>query len=64
MPITVAAPKKKTAPAAEEDFLPLEGTDYVEFYVATPNKQPTSTKRLSDSRVSPTWDRRREPRIA
>src|SRR5216110_562494 len=33
MPTTIAARKTKTAPAAEEDFLPLEGTDYVEFYV-------------------------------
>jgi 4-hydroxyphenylpyruvate dioxygenase len=38
MPTTIAAPKTKTqktktAPAAEEDFLPLHGTDYVEFYV-------------------------------
>src|SRR6202022_546219 len=31
MPTTIAAPKK--GPAAEADFLPLEGTDYVEFYV-------------------------------
>ncbi len=31
MPTTVAAPTK--APATEADFLPLEGTDYVEFYV-------------------------------
>jgi len=31
MPTTIAAPKK--APTAEEDFLPLQGTDYVEFYV-------------------------------
>jgi len=31
MPSTIAAPKK--APAAEKDFLPLQGTDYVEFYV-------------------------------
>ncbi len=31
MPTTIAAPQK--APAAEADFLPLEGTDYVEFYV-------------------------------
>src|SRR5438874_825695 len=31
MPTTIAAPKK--APAAEADFLPLEGTDYVEMYV-------------------------------
>ena len=31
MPTTVAAPKK--APAAEKDFLPLQGTDYIEFYV-------------------------------
>jgi 4-hydroxyphenylpyruvate dioxygenase len=31
MPTTVAAPPKKSA--AETDFLPLEGTDYVEFYV-------------------------------
>ena len=33
MPTTIAAPKTKKAPAAEEDFLPLHGTDYVEFYV-------------------------------
>jgi len=33
MPTTIAAPKTKTALAAEEDFLPLQGTDYVEFYV-------------------------------
>ncbi len=31
MPTTIATPKK--APAVEADFLPLEGTDYVEFYV-------------------------------
>src|SRR3954453_17569438 len=31
MPTTIAAPKK--AQAAEADFLPLEGTDYVELYV-------------------------------
>jgi 4-hydroxyphenylpyruvate dioxygenase len=31
MPTTVAAPKN--APAAEADFLPLQGTDYIEFYV-------------------------------
>src|SRR5438045_1894254 len=31
MPTTITAPKK--APAAEADFLPLEGTDYVELYV-------------------------------
>src|SRR5437763_5900302 len=33
MPTTIAAPRTKEAPVAEEDFLPLEGTDYVEFYV-------------------------------
>src|SRR5215471_9313548 len=33
MPTTIAALKRKTAPTVEEDFLPLEGTDYVEFYV-------------------------------
>ncbi len=33
MPTTIAAPKTKTAPAPEKDFLPLQGTDYVEFYV-------------------------------
>ncbi len=34
MPTTIAAPKTKTKlPTAEEDFLPLHGTDYVEFYV-------------------------------
>src|SRR6202047_3741744 len=31
MPTTIAAPKK--APPVEADFLPLEGTDYVEFYI-------------------------------
>src|SRR3989440_11179749 len=31
MATTIAAPKK--APASQEDFLPLEGTDYIEFYV-------------------------------
>src|SRR4051812_8120569 len=31
MPTTIAAPRK--ASEAEQDFLPLEGTDYVEFYV-------------------------------
>ena len=31
MPTTIAAPK--SAPKAEQDFLPLEGTDYIEFYV-------------------------------
>jgi len=33
MPTTIAAPKAKRIPEAEEDFLPLHGTDYVEFYV-------------------------------
>jgi 4-hydroxyphenylpyruvate dioxygenase len=33
MPTTIAAPKTKKAPVIEEDFLPLHGTDYVEFYV-------------------------------
>jgi len=33
MPTTIAAPRTKKAPAATEDFLPLHGTDYVEFYV-------------------------------
>jgi 4-hydroxyphenylpyruvate dioxygenase len=33
MPTTIAAPKTETTPAAEEDFLPLQGTDYIEFYV-------------------------------
>src|SRR5215216_5102939 len=31
MPTTIATPKK--TPAAETDFLPLQGTDYIEFYV-------------------------------
>ena len=31
MPTTIAAPKK--VPAAETDFLPLQGTDHIEFYV-------------------------------
>src|SRR2546430_15030871 len=33
MATTIAAPKKKAAPKAAEDFLPLEGTDHIEFYV-------------------------------
>jgi len=33
MPTTIAAPKTKTARTVEEDFLPLHGTDYIEFYV-------------------------------
>jgi 4-hydroxyphenylpyruvate dioxygenase len=33
MPTTIAAPKTKAVPPAEGDFLPLQGTDYVEFYV-------------------------------
>ena len=33
MPTTVAAPQTKKTPAAQEDFLPLEGTDHIEFYV-------------------------------
>ncbi len=33
MPTTIAAPKTKKSPAAQEDFLPLEGTDHIEFYV-------------------------------
>src|SRR5881392_3593159 len=33
MPATIAAPKTKTVPSAAADFLPLQGTDYVEFYV-------------------------------
>ena len=33
MPTTIAAPRTKKTPVAEEDFLPLQGTDYVEFYV-------------------------------
>src|SRR5947207_438320 len=33
MPTTIVAPKTKTAAAAEKDFLPLQGTDYIEFYV-------------------------------
>ena len=31
MPTTIAAPKGK--PTVEKDFLPLQGTDYIEFYV-------------------------------
>ncbi len=33
METTLEAPGRQTAPAAEADFLPLQGTDYVEFYV-------------------------------
>jgi len=31
MPTTIESPKH--APAAEKDFLPLQGTNYIEFYV-------------------------------
>ncbi len=33
MPTTITAPERKTVPAVETDFLPLHGTDYIEFYV-------------------------------
>src|ERR1044072_7271324 len=33
MPTTITAPKTKMARTAEEDFLPLHGTDYIEVYV-------------------------------
>jgi 4-hydroxyphenylpyruvate dioxygenase len=33
MPTTVAALETKKAQAVEKDFLPLQGTDYIEFYV-------------------------------
>src|SRR6266508_6730198 len=33
MPATIADAKTKTTPAAEKDFLPLQGTDHIEFYV-------------------------------
>ena len=33
MPTTVTAPETKKASAVEKDFLPLQGTDYIEFYV-------------------------------
>jgi len=33
MATTIAAPKKKGTAKAAEDFLPLEGTDHIEFYV-------------------------------
>src|SRR5207248_3617411 len=33
MATTIATPIMKRAPTAEQDFLPLEGTDHIEFYV-------------------------------
>ena len=33
MPTTIAAPRTKKTTVVEKDFLPLHGTDYVEFYV-------------------------------
>src|ERR1700758_5409589 len=33
MPTTIAAPKTKRTLGKQEDFLPLEGTDHIEFYV-------------------------------
>ena len=33
MPTTIAVPKTKKTPPIQEDFLPLEGTDHIEFYV-------------------------------
>ena len=47
--------KRKLAPAVEADFLPLEGTDYVEFYVGNAKQAAHFYQNaLSDSRVSPT----------
>jgi 4-hydroxyphenylpyruvate dioxygenase len=31
--VAIPEPTTKRAPASEPDFLPLQGTDYVEFYV-------------------------------
>src|SRR6266480_69517 len=33
MPTTIAVPKTKKTPPIQDDFLPLEGTDHIEFYV-------------------------------
>src|SRR5215471_1940516 len=33
MPTTIVVPNTKKTPAVQEDFLPLEGTDHIEFYV-------------------------------
>jgi len=33
MPTTIVVPKTKKTPVIQEDFLPLEGTDHIEFYV-------------------------------
>src|SRR6266536_1627835 len=33
MPTTIAVPKTKKTPVIQQDFLPLEGTDHIEFYV-------------------------------
>jgi len=33
MPTTIAAPKTKKTSPVQDDFLPLEGTDHIEFYV-------------------------------
>ena len=44
MPTTIAAPKTKKTPVTEEDFLPLHGTDYVEFYVGNAKQAATFYK--------------------
>ena len=56
METTIAAPK--TSPAAEIDFLPLQGTDYIEFYVGNAKQAAHFTKRLSAFKASPIPDRK------
>ena len=41
MPATAKHPSLQPADATKNDFLPLNGTDYVEFYVGTRDKPHT-----------------------
>ena len=60
MPSIIAAPKK--APAAETDFLPLQGTDYIEFYVGNAKQAAHFTKPLLVSKAWLIPDRKLAPR--
>jgi len=59
MPTTIAAPKKKSSPAVEEDFLPLEGTDHIEFQVGNAKQAAHFIRARSVFSRWPTVDRKR-----
>ena len=58
MPTTIAAPKTKKTPAMQEDFLPLEGTDHIEFYVGNAKQAAHFYKARSVFSRWPTADRK------